>query len=75
MIEINGGVALGNKFEIRMSKSETHSNDQISNDKNARRAFCDGMFRLKHSGFEFWVCVGFRDSDFEFKGGRTRAQR
>ncbi len=64
------------KSETRISKSETNSNVQISNDKNARCAFSDGMFRLKHSGFGFWVCFGFRDSDFEFaapKIPRTRS--
>src|SRR5262249_40668756 len=40
--------------EIRISKSETNSNDQNSKSRPARRA----------SDFEFRICFGFRYSDF-----------
>jgi hypothetical protein len=56
--------------EIRISKSETNSNVQISNDSNAKSwafDFCIGMIRLKHWGFGFRICFGCRDSDFKFR--------
>ena len=55
--------------EIRISKSETNSNVQISNDSNAKSwafDFCIGMIRVKPWGSGFRMCFVFRDSDFEF---------
>ncbi len=48
------------KFEIRISKSETNS--------KLERPNADG-FPLEPLYFGFWVCFGFRHSDFEFHSG------
>jgi hypothetical protein len=52
------------KFEIRSTKSETKPKHQIRNPKQTPFAF-------QVLDFGFWVCFGFRASDFGFaeRGG------
>ena len=56
------------KSEYRISKYETISNDQNSNDRNKIMAWMKAkngaVFVIEQ--FEFGVCFGFRISDFEF---------
>ncbi len=72
----------GSESEYRNPKSETNSNRQIANDKNAgrqsvrpgRSSVRVGMMRLEHSNFAFRICLVFRYSYFEFIAHRTDDQ-
>ena len=56
------------KFEARNPKLETIPNYQNSNDPNHEFLSHGGEFVLVIGTLEFWVCFGFRYSNFGFIG-------